>query len=299
MDQNREKKTSSYNKVDFEAQAVAIGEEDVHHHQSSSSNRGGTQTSLFAKFALAVGFLNAAILGVLVYEVRQLIPIGVFVSQHHKELDSFLSLTSYLNDFSIARLFHGSLPELLNDFITSDISGAAAMTQSFAQDVHSSICTSSSEKGDYPDLPNFYISKYASLVESISNQIANINSLDPAVDDQNEHDDDAPVQITGKGGMVLDTLTYAINFIKSQTDVSEWKTVACSCQDLATELASVEFKDTYGPDCKGASMQYDIQSKAMQYINSFSTTCATLCHNLAAADSEEEEETSSASAEQA
>jgi hypothetical protein len=172
--------------------------------------------------------LNAAILGVLVYEVKH-------------------SLTSYLNGLSIARLFHGSLPAAAANFITTSAasddgsiisstaavsSAAADITQrvhSFAQGVHSSISKSSSDKGDYPNLlNNFYISKYASLVESVSNQIANINSLDPAVDDQNEvvddqnerneQDADAQVQITDKGGMVLDILTYGINFIKTQTE---------------------------------------------------------------------------------
>jgi hypothetical protein len=164
------------------------------------------------------------------------------------------SLTSYLNGLSIARLFHGSLPAAAANFITTSAasddgsiisstaavsSAAADITQrvhSFAQGVHSSISKSSSDKGDYPDLlNNFYISKYASLVESVSNQIANINSLDPAVDDQNEvvddqnevvddqnerneQDADAQVQITDKGGMVLDILTYGINFIKTQTE---------------------------------------------------------------------------------
>jgi hypothetical protein len=261
-------------------QAVPAHEEDLMSQQSNSS-------TLTQKVLLLVGVLNAALLGFFVHQVHQYVPAAHFVAEHQNELHRFLSITSSMSDASV-RLFHGSIPNLLNDLLTSDLSGAAYDTEKWADEVHSATCTYSNDKNDYANNALFYISKYSSLVHSVANQMANINDLTPSGDDGG----DDTVQLSGDGGMTLEPLKYVTDFIKDQTVATQWKTTACSCESLAEQLKStMPFADVYGADCGQTSLSYDVQSNALQILNSVSTTCSSLCLNLASESEEKQANT--------
>jgi hypothetical protein len=255
--------------IQIQMQAIPSHDEYVVSKVSSSNSM-----SMTSKLALLIGTIYVMFFGLLVQQIHQMVPAAIFVADNQQELHKFFSFSSSMSDASVT-LFHGSLPQLVNDLLTSDLSEAAYDTEVFANSVHTATCVDSNNKVDFPDQANFYISKYASLVHSVANQIANMNDL--------THNDDQTddTQLTGTGGLALEPLKYVTDWIAEQTDTTQWKNAACSCVTLASQLKSaMSFSDYYGPDCGQSSMKWDVSSKANSYLESVSTSCASLCDNL-------------------
>ena len=140
------------------------------------SNAAYTKTSLFSKIALAVGIFNGLIMSVLVYQIA---PVVSLVARNSHAIEGSIGFLNSMNDFSTStvRLFHGSLPSLLNELLLSDINTAASDAVGLAESVHNSVCMASPDKDLYTNQPLWDIAKYSDLMRSILTQVAAVPDL--------------------------------------------------------------------------------------------------------------------------
>jgi hypothetical protein len=248
---------------------------------TTTEKRGCAKANIFSVALCLVGLVNAFFLARLVHEVKQIVPAAKFVIKYQNEVGSVLDALSAGGNAAV-RLFHGSIPVLVNEFFTSDISGAAKLADIFANEVHEATCIPSSDEANYLNSAIYYISSYASLVQSVAQEIALIPGLKPTDDGPNPNAEDDDVgQLTGRGGTLFQPLVYFIGFVKSQTCPEQWKTTSCSCSELVGQLQSnVAFKGEYGAECSASSNSWDVQSKAFSYLNDLYITCSYLCESL-------------------
>ena len=282
--------------------------------QIGSKNVAYTKTSLFSKIALAVGILNGLIMSVLVYQIA---PIVSLVARNSHAIEGSIGFLNSMNDFSTStvRLFHGSLPSLLNELLLSDINTAASDAVGLAESVHNSVCMASPDKDLYTNQPLWDIAKYSDLMRSILTQVAAVPDLsggqaasstegpkvgggrrlknnatlsaEPTPEPTTPYGaddglDDADVQLTGEGGLLTDLLTYTTSYIIYQTNPTEWAKTSCAVATLSDNFRKyMPWHGQYGPECgisnRGTGMHWDLSDSALYYLDYIQETAAELC----------------------
>jgi len=257
-----------------------------------------SRPSCFAVGAFFIGSLNAFFLGFIAYELHSLAPLAQsfapaanMFKEHQPEISFVLDFVASASNATV-RLFGGSLPSLLHSMLDTDITSAAGYTENLAQNVHKVTCIAGGRnRKEYPNEYLYWISRYSDLVRSVSNQVARIPAnLDSTtskdetedVDTQKASDQSSfPKLLTGEGGLLVETLKYATEYVDSQTNVEEWSVLSCKCQAWANLLLDyMIFKGTYGPECGydgGFSKKWNVIDNARDTLEIIETTCGQLC----------------------
>ena len=175
-----------------------------------------------------------------------------------------------MSDLSSAsnRLIWGSIPELLNNGLSVDIATIAADVAGAAGSVFDSTCSNK----EHVDListssAKALTAKWASFVKSVATRFEQLQTpaaTDDAMEVKNSASSslrrrlDEDDQETGEGGLVLEPLNCWSTFVDKQTDVSQWKTAACSCNTVAKSLIDdIVWSGQYGVFCDGGELTTD------------------------------------------
>ena len=257
----------------------------------------------FWKLMVAVGLCNVFVMGLLISALRPFVPAAILIAENQDKLRGSLNFLSSINDMSTAtvRLLHGSMADLVNDLVTSDISTAASDTKDLASSVHQAVCEVSPDKNAFdPDgeagLTLWGISKYSDLTRSIMQQVMNLPNLNS--DGSNiqapsglrraavDMEDDS-LQLTGEGGLLLDIFKSITSYIEVQTDPAQWGEAACGVAKLSMSMSRyITWEGTYGPECGGtdnlgSTMKWDVSESASYYLQYIYDTASPLCTWLA------------------
>lgn len=233
---------------------------------------------------ILVLLFNGLMLAAVAHQLSLLVPAARVVSENRDSFESSLGLLDTIHQVvsnASVRLFHGSIASLANDFVTSDVNTAASVVVELAESVHKATCRASPEGDMYDNTALFGIAKYSDLVRSISDQIALVPPIPQSAEGGANKVGDIG-QLSGEGGLLLDTLIYVTDFVSRQTDTSEWAQTACNVAKLSDTLQKhMVWKGSYGPECGkqnfGDSMAWDVSEDALSNLKYIQQTALELC----------------------
>jgi hypothetical protein len=149
------------------------------------------------------------------------------VQYYMGEFDHFSKQARKLSDYA-NRFLHGSVPDLGNDLIQSEWSRLGFNASTFAGAVRKAF--DQTKLGTY----NEDINMWAAYVESVAKVISQINPSWTIP---------APKPSDDEG--FLNTFSYIIEWVDSQTDKTAWRNTASSCVDLIDAVLPVNWSGKY------------------------------------------------------
>lgn len=181
---------------------------------ATSTSRWSCQTVGFSMMGLLL-LMNSLFLGLLVLQMKKAqTNIDTIVTPVQKILGT------------LDRFLHGSVPDLVTDFITIDFDNFGGNVSLLANEIFVAF-----DPTYDPDL--LLVSQYASLVQSVSDVVKSLNPTFVS----------PPVPSDDRG--VLNILAYAIEWIEAQTDPLSWQLLGKQCTALMDSVISTKWSGNY------------------------------------------------------